>query len=170
MRRHMLSKGLAGGAAASVNSGPLIAASSGRKRSVLLLISGDQGLDLGCYGSPDQDTAARPAGARRNLFHTGLCRSVVVQPKPCGHQHWSLPASERNVWPPARTQSTVVAGRDRDLAFAAVACGLCHRAGWQEAYRPRLRLPLLSRTGAGTLRHPRHARNGDRRRQLHQID
>lgn len=52
MRRRSLLKSLAGAAAVSAAPTPLIAASGARKRNVLLLISDDQGLDLGCYGTP----------------------------------------------------------------------------------------------------------------------
>lgn len=52
MRRRSLLKSLAGAAAVSAAPAPLIAASAARKRNVLLLISDDQGLDLGCYGTP----------------------------------------------------------------------------------------------------------------------
>lgn len=52
MRRRSLLKGLAGAAAVSATPAPLIAAPTGRHRNVLLLISDDQGLDLGIYGTP----------------------------------------------------------------------------------------------------------------------
>ncbi|HEY0624938.1 sulfatase [Sphingomonas sp.] len=49
MRRRTLLKGMAGAAAAPVTT---VRAATGRQRNVLLLISDDQGLDLGCYGTP----------------------------------------------------------------------------------------------------------------------
>lgn len=50
MRRRTLLKGMAGAAAASATAAR--GAAAGRQRNVLLLISDDQGLDLGCYGTP----------------------------------------------------------------------------------------------------------------------
>lgn len=51
MHRRTLLKGMAG--AAAVSAGAARAAQAGkRQRNVLLLISDDQGLDLGCYGTP----------------------------------------------------------------------------------------------------------------------
>lgn len=51
MRRRSLLKGMAGAAAISATAST-IARANGRQRNVLLLISDDQGLDLGCYGTP----------------------------------------------------------------------------------------------------------------------
>lgn len=48
MRRRTLLKGMAGAAAVSATA----AHAAGRQRNILLLISDDQGLDLGCYGTP----------------------------------------------------------------------------------------------------------------------
>nr|WP_052816744.1 sulfatase-like hydrolase/transferase [Sphingobium fuliginis] len=52
MDRRDLLKGMAGAAAASVAPAGLSQTRRGRARNVLLLISDDQGLDLGCYGVP----------------------------------------------------------------------------------------------------------------------
>lgn len=52
MDRRDVLKGMAGAAAASVAPPALGQATGGRQRNVLLLISDDQGLDLGCYGVP----------------------------------------------------------------------------------------------------------------------
>ncbi|MDC7810287.1 sulfatase [Sphingomonas koreensis] len=51
MRRRSLLKGMAGAATVSATAST-IARATGRQRNVLLLISDDQGLDLGCYGTP----------------------------------------------------------------------------------------------------------------------
>jgi N-sulfoglucosamine sulfohydrolase len=51
MRRRTLLKGMAGVAAVSATA-TAAARASGRQRNILLLISDDQGLDLGCYGTP----------------------------------------------------------------------------------------------------------------------
>ncbi|MCW4462723.1 sulfatase [Sphingomonas sp. BT-65] len=50
MHRRTLLKGMAG--AAAVSAGAARAQAGKRQRNVLLLISDDQGLDLGCYGTP----------------------------------------------------------------------------------------------------------------------
>ena len=50
MRRRTLLKGMAGAAVSATAS--TAARARGRQRNVLLLISDDQGLDLGCYGTP----------------------------------------------------------------------------------------------------------------------
>lgn len=50
MRRRTLLKGMAG--AAAISTARAAAPGGGRQRNVLLLISDDQGLDLGCYGTP----------------------------------------------------------------------------------------------------------------------
>lgn len=52
MQRRALLKGIAGAAAAVAAAPGRAAQSKGRQRNVLLLISDDQGLDLGCYGTP----------------------------------------------------------------------------------------------------------------------
>lgn len=52
MRRRTLLKGMAGAAAVSAVSNAARSATGARQRNVLLLISDDQGLDLGCYGTP----------------------------------------------------------------------------------------------------------------------
>lgn len=75
MDRRGLLKGLAG--AAAVATAPAIAPpaagrAAGRKRNVLLLISDDQGLDLGCYGvavkTPRLDRMAKGATLFRNGY------------------------------------------------------------------------------------------------------
>ncbi|MGV3769311.1 MAG: sulfatase [Sphingobium phenoxybenzoativorans] len=52
MDRRDVLKGMAGAAAMSVAPAALAQAAKGRQRNILLLISDDQGLDLGCYGVP----------------------------------------------------------------------------------------------------------------------
>ncbi len=52
MHRRTLLKGIAGAAAATTATPGHTAQAKGRQRNVLLLISDDQGLDLGCYGTP----------------------------------------------------------------------------------------------------------------------
>ena len=52
MRRRALLRGIAGAAAAVAAAPGRAAQATRRQRNVLLLISDDQGLDLGCYGTP----------------------------------------------------------------------------------------------------------------------
>lgn len=52
MDRRDVLKGMAGAAAMSVAPAALAQAAKGEQRNILLLISDDQGLDLGCYGVP----------------------------------------------------------------------------------------------------------------------